>query len=555
MMTVVNRRAQREIEEIVELKRPDMPRIGIDSIVISAPQTNFSSEELGKAIGVDPKRISDGLGIEKTRLPIFSQSNVTMVADALYAFIKNMEENGSLEDLLDEPPKNIYFATESNDDYSRPEAEVALGLVYSKLLNENDEFYRPYVNMFKHAEVKQATFACAGVGLVLSDAVANVKMSSDSGRPESAIILSVDTAVYDSVRAPNAEMTQGSGATLMWIKKNPRLIDVDYAFGYGRFNMPYPDFTKFGINTPKVYGRFSEIGYVYAVAQAFEDLESNVNLDKDFLKNINAFVSHVPFPKQAIYFASFLWEHYMKVYDKKLFENLQNKDDLGISPLNGNSLVELITKKIEAFRGLNENDLIEYITKDKEINDYWSWLKRLRTTKDSNQKDAIRGEFSDFLNRFSINNALKFPSVVGNSYTGSTVMAIASLLDNAISDVSSIENTIAIFYGSGLIAKAYKLHIIATPDDIANRLVISMKRYPDIALTSDMYKPMHEALLKGDAARAVNPEIDLIVQSSRLLRGNTLPLGFHVRKRNDDGTWEAAYVDGGGNIVTILPRF
>ena len=554
MMAVVDRRLKRQVEE-VELKRTDTPRIGIDSIVISAPQTNFSSEELGKAIGVDPERISDGLGIEKTRLPIFSQSNVTMVADAIYLFIKNLEKNGSLEDLLDAPPKNIYFATESNDDYSRPEAEVALGLIYSKLLSENDAFYRPYVDLFKHAELKQTTFACAGVGLVLSDAVANIKMSSDSGRLESSIILSVDTAVYDSVRAPNAEMTQGSGATLMWIKKDPKLIDVDYTFGYGRFNMPYPDFTKFGINTPKVYGRFSEIGYVYAVAQAFEDLERNSKDKEGFLRAIDAFVSHVPFPKQAIYFASFLWEHYMKVYDKKMFEDLQNRDDLGVSPLNGNSLVELITKKIEDFRGLNENDLIGYIANDKEIKEYWDWLKRLRTQVDSNQKSTIRKEFSDFLDRFNIKSALKLPSVVGNSYTGSTVMAMASLLYNSMDNIDSIKNTVAVFYGSGLIAKAYKLNIIATPDDIANRLVISMNQYQDIALTSDMYKPMHDALLKGDAARTTNPKVDLIEQSAKLLRGDALPVGFHIRKRNDDGTWEAAYVDGEGNPATILPRF
>lgn len=144
MMAVIDKQSKAQVNDIIELKMHDKPRIGIDSIVVSAPQTNFSSEELGKAIGVDPKRISDRLGIEKTRLPIFSQSNVTMVADSIYLFIKNMEKNGSLEDLLDEPPKNIYFATESNDDYSRPEAEVALGLIYSKLLNENEAFYRPY---------------------------------------------------------------------------------------------------------------------------------------------------------------------------------------------------------------------------------------------------------------------------------------------------------------------------------------------------------------------------------------------------------------------------
>jgi 3-hydroxy-3-methylglutaryl CoA synthase len=96
-MAVIDKQSKAQVNDIIELKMHDKPRIGIDSIVVSAPQTNFSSEELGKAIGVDPKRISDRLGIEKTRLPIFSQSNVTMVADSIYLFIKNMEKTARLK--------------------------------------------------------------------------------------------------------------------------------------------------------------------------------------------------------------------------------------------------------------------------------------------------------------------------------------------------------------------------------------------------------------------------------------------------------------------------
>ena len=70
-------------------------------------------------------------------------------------------------------------------------------------------------------------------------------------------------------------------------------------------------------------------------------------------------------------------------------------------------------------------------------------------------------------------------------------MGKAILLYNSKYSINSIKNTIAVFYGSGLIAKAYKLDIVAEPEDIANRLVISMNRYPDIPLASDAYKQLH----------------------------------------------------------------
>ena len=68
------------------------PKIGISKLIVEAPQTYFSYVELANALNakdtkgrkVEPGKIKDGLGIEKARLPTYSQSNVTMAANAIY---------------------------------------------------------------------------------------------------------------------------------------------------------------------------------------------------------------------------------------------------------------------------------------------------------------------------------------------------------------------------------------------------------------------------------------------------------------------------------------
>ncbi len=556
------------------------PKIGINKLIVEAPQTYFSYVELANALNakdargrkVEPMKIKDGLGIEKARLPTYSQSNVTMAANAIYSFIKNVDsDSNDREKFFAEKPVSIYYATESNPDFSRPEAEIALGLVYSRLLEEDEKRYRPYVEALKNSGLQQNTFACAGAGLALSSALSEVYSNSSFGIGSSAIIISADTAVYDSKRAPDAETTQGSAATLMWITTEPELVSVNYKGAYGRFNVPFPDFTKFGVDTPFVHGKFSEKGYVYAVAMALGDMESKLSrqerkafkanyadedydggtyrgrklnklLDGDeFREKMKFFISHVPFPKQAIYFASFLFEHYLKNYEQNAFEAMQQRESLGASPLGDKSLAELFTEKLAGFRGVHDADIVPYIESDKEINAYWEWLGKLRK----------QPEFEEFLDRMHIRDALALPSQVGNSYTGSTVVAIASLLKSG--KVYPGDTGACAFFGSGMVALAYQMEITATQESVARNLIIGIDRKGELPLEAQNYEPLHEKLILGDARRSmIGEEKSLIDMDAELLRGK-LPEGFLIRRRNVNGTWEAEFVENGRRNV-LRPR-
>ncbi len=537
------------------------PKIGINMMGVYAPETYFTSTELSKVIGEAEGKISVGLGIKKARLPTFSQSNATMAANALYKFIKMVEsDTAQKQKFFEEPPTSIFFATESNADFSRPEGSVALGLVYAKLLDEDEERYRPYVEALKMAEMEQVTFACAGAGLSISNAVNSVYTNAALGKSTSALIISADTAVYDSKRAPHAEATQGAAASFMWITKNPALIRINYEMGFGGFNLPFPDFSKFGEDNPMVHGKFSEIGYVGGAALALLQIEhkfgymakstypigayetikglnANIAEDQSFMDMPNVFfVSHVPFPKQAIYFASFLYEHYMRTSHNNEFTEMQKRPDLGQNPLKNEGFTEMFSRKIKEFRGLKEEDIVSYIENDNEISAYWEWLGKLRK----------QPEFKEFLDHLRINDALKLPAEVGNSYTNSTIIAMASLLDSLNEqNYKGGMNGAAVFFGSGFVTKAMSCTIDAKIEDIRKNLSISIKGNEGIPLEAARYKQIHNALIKGDAKRSrIGQDENLVERDIKFLRGR-LPEGFLMKRRNDDGTWEAEFVENG----------
>ena len=517
-------------------------RIGINKVVIVAPNTYVSSQALEEATGQEPGKISKGLGISKARLPTYSQGNVTLAAQAIYDFVKNVSSDREDEaKLFSEPIEAIYYATESNDDFSRPEGILALDIAGSRLLMEDNAKYRPYVDMLRHIKMPQVTFACAGAGLSLSSVLDSIHAAYTFDRSVSALIISTDTAVYDSLRAPKAEATQGSAATLAWITKDPKLLSVEYSKGYGSFTAQFPDFTKFGNHNPKVYGVFSEIMYVYSVAEAFEDLEARYTGSGGPLA-IDAFVGHVPFPKQAIYFAGFLFEHVLKNYDKKKFEELQARPELGPSPIDGEKFTELMRGKLSAFRG-RSSEIVEYIANDPEITAYWKWLKILRA----------QPEFDGFTKSLNIENALVLPAQVGNSYTGSTQIALASELLHGTGTRFAIA-----YYGSGLTSATFFASRSAkSRKEIEDNIIVSFGN-DDMPLDVAQYREVHGNLLKGDAKRMMRVKTANLINKDRKLlrleRGSPMPLGFYIRRRNDDGTWEAEYSDG-QTMTEIMPRY
>ncbi len=522
------------------------PDIGIERMVVTTPGAAIRSADLESELGFENGKISGGLRINEVRLPGITENNSTMVANGLYKFIKDVASDGkTMAKLRKEPIRSIYFATESNPDRSRPEIEPSLLMVASYL--PKDSAYDEIIGMLKRARVVPITYACVGGVLALGEAINDVAVGSYASQKGSSIVISVDTSVYSDMRAKNAEGTQGAAAALMWITENPSLVSFPIDVAQHAFHGPFSDFTKYGEETPLVHSTFSKIMYVYAVAEAFEDAE-RTSAERMGIDNIDFIIAHVPFPKQTEYFIGFLYAHYLRRYDRGKLSEIERREGVGEEPLAGaEGFTDLIRQKISAFNGKgakSDLELISMIEKDAEISAYWNWTGALRKQK----------EFSEFKKRLMIDKALQIPSLVGNSYSASVFVSLASLLSNASSGGLEDIYGVMIGYGSGAQAVERPLTMHASQSG-SGKLVIDMGK--PFYLNGKSYRELHDKwLVKGEASRMIrrSGEEDLLHEEEKFLGGAIHTEGFHVRRKNPDGTGEYFYVDESGKVEDIRIR-
>jgi len=182
--------------------------------------------------------------------------------------------------------------------------------------------------------------------------------------------------------------------------------------------MPSDDFYKSNEHTPHVpSGVGSEVNYVFDISSAVERYEQKFGLPMKFY-----IVSHVPFPKEAVYLAPFLFMHMYRRMG--LVEGIESK--LGMKePLYGekNSRA-LLAKAVSEYADSDANvGIAEWLASNKKVKELWSFHKALREKK--------LEEFEAFKESIGLSYSLKLPSEVGNSYNNSMWVALASLLLNA----------------------------------------------------------------------------------------------------------------------------
>ncbi|MGC8670132.1 MAG: hypothetical protein ACP5TL_03210 [Candidatus Micrarchaeia archaeon] len=494
--------------------------------------TEQSIRKIAESVQVSPQKISEGLGINSITLPSFAESNATFVADMLYDFAVDISSSDDkLAKLRDKPLKTIFYSSESNPDRSRPELEIALELVYSRLLEEDPEKYREVISALRHAMLFPTTYACVGGVMSLDQAARSIRGN------ESALVISADTAIYDPKLAPHAETTQGAGAVLYWITTDPEIAVIDYE-GRGAYHLSLADFTKYLQEHPVVYGKFSEIIYVYMVSKAMA--ASKVGMMP--LSMLKFIVEHVPFPKQALYLASFLFVHELRNFDKAKFEEIQSRSSVGKEPLAGfSSLTDLLDSKFKKFNGernMEEQEFIKYIENDKDIKNYWAWLANIRK----------QPEFEKFKKDLMIDKALVLPSNTGNVYSSASLQSFASLLNELAKDPGILSeekiklNGVMGGYGSGAQAVAMPIEIETTKEKLIRNISIKSSTLP---INADQYIQLHKWLIAGSESERSSNSGNLFKKSLELLRRETIPDGFYIIKRNIDGTGEYCYVSNG----------
>ncbi len=257
----------------MKMNTPDAARgVGIAAIGISLPPLAMKMAELARLRGVDPEKLTLGLGCGEMALCPPGFGVVDLAAEAGRRALARWGGDPARIGLLG-------VGTESALDMSRPlSAWVAdrLGLKGA---------VRSY-------EVKHA---CYGGTLALRQAL-EWRLSGAAGtkEPRAALVIAADVALY--AENDPGEPTQGAGAVAMVIDE-PDVASIDpISYPYSE---PVFDFWRpVGEAHPRVDGPLSLECYKRGAVRCFEALVAGAD-PEEVLAPFRALCFHVPFPKMV----------------------------------------------------------------------------------------------------------------------------------------------------------------------------------------------------------------------------------------------------------------
>ncbi len=189
-------------------------QVGIDDLTVYIPRLYLPIADLAKARNIDPDKLRHGLGLIDMAVADANEDAATLAANAVKQLI---DQNG-----LD--PRRIgrlYLGTESALDGAKPTATYILEM----LRRHYRDTYGP--DCFLNCDVVDLTFACVGA----VDALHNTIDWARGDRERIGIVAASDVAKYEL--GSSGEYTQGAGAMALLIKHQPRLMVIGDTWGVG----------------------------------------------------------------------------------------------------------------------------------------------------------------------------------------------------------------------------------------------------------------------------------------------------------------------------------
>ncbi|MBI4894845.1 MAG: 3-hydroxy-3-methylglutaryl-CoA synthase [Candidatus Aenigmarchaeota archaeon] len=394
---------------------------GIDDITFFGPRLYLDTSVL-EEVRFDGKKkglISKGLGLNKEAMNDSNQDAATNAANAVRMLMKK-------NDVLPSQVERLEVATESSFDESKGMNSYVIGML--------EKFYG--AGSLGHCGGVEHKFACVAGSYALESAVSLVngrKVKKDKYQ----IVVVTDTAKYD-LRSPG-ELTQGTGALAMLVKDSPRIIEMESDLNATSIKNLTDFHRPFGKETPNVYGEESELAYLLQTKDALDDYKRNA-IDygiavggKPMIGNVGYINAHIPYPKMAEKALVYLLRHAWRGTEK--MKSIEAR--IGPEPLpEGGSMESFFFN--EKFVDHNDHRVTpegsEFLKRDNEFS------KKLRGLEEYQEIYKSRLESS-----------LKFPSEIGNIYTGSMYLAFRSTVENEFRagvDMSG-KRVLFISYGSG----------------------------------------------------------------------------------------------------------
>ncbi|SEK95980.1 hydroxymethylglutaryl-CoA synthase [Carnobacterium iners] len=240
-------------------------KIGIDKIGFYVPNLYVDMRELATARGIEPDKLTIGIGQEKMAVAPFTQDTVTLAANAAL-------------NLLDEADKKaidlIIFGTESGIDQSKSAAVYVHELV-------------GLASAARSFEIKQA---CYGATAGIQMAKGHIALNPDS----KVLVLASDIARY-GLNSPG-ESTQGAGAVALVISADPKIMVLEDKSAYHTLDIM--DFWRPSYSdTAFVDGKFSNEQYILFFETVWKQYRAKSGLA---FKDFEALCFHVPYTKMGL---------------------------------------------------------------------------------------------------------------------------------------------------------------------------------------------------------------------------------------------------------------
>ena len=252
--------------------------IGIDALAVAIPHRYIDLEDLAGARGVDPAKLTQGLGAKEMAIADPGEDTVALAAEAARrALAISGVSAGDLGMLV--------VGTETGVDHSKPVASYVHGLL----------------ELPRAMRVFDTQHACYGGTAGLMAAVEWIASGAAAGRR--ALVVCADIARYGVGTA--GEPTQGAGAVAMVIGTEPGLLALDVGISGAASSHVHDFWRPLGHREACVDGHYSVQCYLDALALAYRGWKGRaiarelVPAGEPVSERLARICYHVPFCKMA----------------------------------------------------------------------------------------------------------------------------------------------------------------------------------------------------------------------------------------------------------------
>ncbi len=429
--------------------------VGIDTIEVYVPKLFVDISELELARGQPFGRYTKGLGTEKMAVNDVHQDAATNGAMAL---LNLMLRN----DLEPSDIGRLYVATETGVDQSKAMNSYIVGML--------EQVYGR--GSFSHCGGDERKFACASGAIALYDSSNWIRARENDGK--SAIIVNTDIARYPL--GSSGEPTQGSGAVILHVTENPRLVALDPKVTSDHIVDEKDFFRPNDRDTAVVDGQYSNWCFLYTVKPAFLGWKEKV-LKSELIKPsseecvtdyIDFMNGHIPYPKMAEYIAVFLFRHEWK--------NLPRWK--AVIDITGSEPPHEYPSTVDAL-----------LTNKTFVKSYKEFRKKFVQT--SHFKKVFYGK---------VNSSLAFSGEIGNIYTGSLFLGTYSLFyrEHKNGNYLSGKRILFVSYGSGSTAVVFSGIIQPGYSEVVKKFDLEEKLNRRKKIRIEDYENLHEYRLGLD---------------------------------------------------------